>query len=117
MYAIFLIVHVLVSLIMILVILLQSGKAGDLSSAFGGASSQTAFGARGATTFLGKATTACAVIFMLTSLGLSILYTRDSGTSVMDSLPYRSGPGVQEPVPATEAPPAPPADREPPGPE
>lgn len=116
MFAIFVIVHILVSLIMILIILLQSGKAGDLSSAFGGASSQTAFGARGATTFLGKATTACAVIFMLTSLGLSILYTRDSGTSVMDSLPYGGAPGVQQEAPETEAP-APPATEGPVDPE
>src|SRR5437899_7552268 len=61
------ILHVIVCLILIMVVLLQSGKAADLAGAFGGGGSQTALGSRGAATFLTKATTASAMIFMLTS--------------------------------------------------
>jgi len=64
--------HILVCFVLILVIMLQSGSAADLAGAFGGAGSQTAFGPRGATTFLSRATTWCAIVFMLTSLTLSI---------------------------------------------
>src|SRR5271167_4404342 len=64
--------HVLVCFVLVLVIMLQSGNAADLAGAFGGAGSQTAFGPRGAATFLSKATTWCAIVFMLTSLTLSI---------------------------------------------
>jgi preprotein translocase subunit SecG len=66
------IVHVFVCLFLIVVVLLQSGKAGDISAAFGGQGSQAAFGPRGAATTLSRATTACAVLFMLTSITLSI---------------------------------------------
>jgi preprotein translocase subunit SecG len=64
--------HIVVCLILVLVIMLQSGSAADLAGAFGGAGSQTAFGPRGAATLLSKATTWCAIIFMLTSLTLSV---------------------------------------------
>ncbi|HXW55429.1 MAG TPA: preprotein translocase subunit SecG [Candidatus Cybelea sp.] len=64
--------HVLVCLVLILVIMLQSGNAADLAGAFGGAGSQTAFGPRGAATFLSRATTWCAIVFMMTSLTLSV---------------------------------------------
>ncbi len=73
------IIHVIVCLILIFAVLLQSGKAADLAGAFGGGGSQTAFGARGSATLLSKVTTASAVIFMLTSLGLWIL--SDKGTA------------------------------------
>lgn len=66
------VLHVLVSLVLILVVLLQTGKRADLAGAFGGGGSQTAFGTRGAATLLSKATTAAAVLFMLTSLGLTL---------------------------------------------
>src|SRR5579862_8650647 len=59
-------------LVLIIVVLLQSGKAADLAGAFGGAGSQTAFGPRGAATFLSRATTWCAIVFMMTSLTLSV---------------------------------------------
>ena len=72
------IVHVIVALILILVVLLQTGKRADLAGAFGGGGSQTAFGTRGAATLLTKATTTAAVLFMLTSLGLSLLASRES---------------------------------------
>ena len=61
------IIHVIVCLILILVVLLQSGKGADLAGAFGGGGSQTAFGARGTATFLSKLTTGAAIVFMLTS--------------------------------------------------
>jgi preprotein translocase subunit SecG len=67
------IIHVLVCLFLIGVILLQQGKSADLAGAFGGQGSQTAFGPRGAANALTKATTWCAIIFMLTSIGLTIL--------------------------------------------
>jgi preprotein translocase subunit SecG len=77
---------------LILVVLLQSGKAGDLASAFGGAGTQTAFGARGAATVLSKATTVCAVVFMITSLALSITFIRGAKSgSVMEGVVPRTG--------------------------
>lgn len=102
MLTLLIIFHLLTALILILVIMLQSGKAGDLSSAFGGATSQTAFGARGATTVLTKITTVCALIFVVTSLGLAILYSKDNSTTVMQD----SGGAVstQESAPVEELP-------------
>jgi preprotein translocase subunit SecG len=64
------VLHVLVCVVLILVILLQAGKGGGMGAAFGGGS-QTVFGGRGAQTFLGKVTSACAAIFMITSLVLA----------------------------------------------
>ena len=86
MYILLLIVHVIVCLFLIVVVLLQSGKAADLAGAFGGMGSQTAFGPRGSATLLSKATTISAVLFMITSLSLSIMATRSAGlgTSVLE---------------------------------
>ncbi|HYL47277.1 MAG TPA: preprotein translocase subunit SecG [Candidatus Limnocylindrales bacterium] len=64
--------HVMVCFVLVIVIMLQSGSAADLAGAFGGAGSQTAFGPRGAATFLSRATTWCAIVFMMTSLALSV---------------------------------------------
>jgi preprotein translocase subunit SecG len=64
--------HILVCFVLILVIMLQSGSAADLAGAFGGAGSQTAFGPRGAASFLSRATTWCAIVFMMSSLALSM---------------------------------------------
>src|SRR3989475_12439901 len=85
-YTLITIVHVLVCLFLIVVVLLQSGKAADLAGAFGGMGSQTAFGPRGAATVLSKATTISAILFMVTSLSLSMVATRRgrSGNSVLD---------------------------------
>jgi preprotein translocase subunit SecG len=80
-YTLLTIVHVLVCLFLIVVVLLQSGKAADLAGAFGGMGSQTAFGPRGSATLLSKATTVSAVLFMVTSLSLSILATRRAGAT------------------------------------
>ena len=85
-------VHILVSFFLIIVVLLQSGKAADLAGAFGGMGSQTAFGPRGAATVLSKATTTAAVLFMLTSISLGIMQGRRVvGQSVID----RTGVGTE----------------------
>ena len=70
------IVHVLISLFLILVVLLQQGKGADLAGAFGGGGSQTAFGARGATTLLHKLTTGFFIAFVVTSMTLAVLQAR-----------------------------------------
>lgn len=73
-------IHVLVCLFLVVVVLLQSGKAADLAGAFGGMGSQTVFGPRGSATVLSKATTIAAALFMVTSLCLSIMATRSGGS-------------------------------------
>ena len=75
------IIHVIVCFFLVVVVLLQSGKAADLAGAFGGMGSQTAFGPRGSATVLSKATTIAAGVFMLTSLTLAIMATRGAGSS------------------------------------
>ena len=109
MIILFTILHVIVCLFLVIVVLLQSGKAADLAGAFGGMGSQTAFGPRGAATVLSKATTISAVLFMVTSLTLSVLHTRQGGgsvgPSVLDKAPAATQPAV--PKAATPAAPAP----------
>jgi preprotein translocase subunit SecG len=73
------ILHIVVSLFIVGVVLLQQGKSADLAGAFGGQGSQTAFGPRGAANLLTKLTTYAAIIFMLTSVGLTVLLSRSSG--------------------------------------
>jgi len=93
------IIHVIVCLFLIIVVLLQSGKAADLAGAFGGMGSQTAFGPRGAATVLSKATTIAAILFMVGSLSLSILHTRSGsgpGSTVLES----AQPPASAPAPA-----------------
>jgi preprotein translocase subunit SecG len=106
MYILLWLIHVVVCLFLIIVVLLQSGKAADLAGAFGGMGSQTAFGPRGSATLLSKATTISAILFMLTSLSLSIMATRNAGlgTSVLESAPKSSVPAKSAPVPAPPAP-------------
>src|SRR6202035_3853238 len=70
---------VLNCLVLIIVVLLQSGKAADLAGAFGGAGSQTAFGPRGAATILSQATTWCAVMFMVCAMALALRSDRSAG--------------------------------------
>ncbi len=79
------IVHVVVCLILIIAVLLQSGKAGDLAGAFGGAGTQSVFGPRGAATILSKVTTISAILFMVTSMGLWILSSKGTSRSVVRS--------------------------------
>ncbi len=100
------IIHVIVCLFLVIVVLLQSGKAADLAGAFGGMGSQTAFGPRGSATVLTKATTIAAGLFMVTSLTLSVMGTRNGGTvggsqSVLDKLktPASSTPPAGAPAP------------------
>ena len=81
-------IYVLVCLMLLLVILLQQGKGGDMASAFGGGSSQTAFGARGGATLMTKLTTIFAVLFMVLALALAIMGQRGSGeeSATLDAL-------------------------------
>ncbi|HEV2103735.1 MAG TPA: preprotein translocase subunit SecG [Candidatus Acidoferrales bacterium] len=96
--------HILVCFLLIFVIMLQSGSAADLAGAFGGAGSQTAFGPRGAATFLTKATTWCAIVFMMSSVALSLKRAPTevgSGSVLEQTLPA---------APAQSKPSAPPAN-------
>ncbi len=97
------IIHILVCLFLVIVVLLQSGKAADLAGAFGGMGSQTAFGPRGSTTVLSNATAIAAALFMVSSLSLSILASR--GTGGASSVTERSRPAAK-PKPATAPTPA-----------
>lgn len=93
------VVHVLVCVFLIGVVLLQQGRSADLAGAFGGQGSQTAFGPRAAANVLTRLTTWSAIIFMVTSISLTVLYVRSSGSrSVLDnakpapvSAPAKSG--------------------------
>ena len=89
--------YVLSCLFLLLVVLLQQGKGGDMASAFGGGGSQTAFGARAGATVLTKATTVLGVLFMLGAIALSIMGRGGSG-SIMG--------GVRPPAPAQQSQPA-----------
>jgi preprotein translocase subunit SecG len=121
--------HVTVCFVLVIVIMLQSGNAADLAGAFGGAGSQTAFGPRGAATFLSRATTWCAIVFMMTSLTLSvkraptgsfstgsILEQTQSTSPAKSPAPSPAKPASSAPVQAPTAPvqqsaPAPPASQ------
>lgn len=102
------ILHVLASLFLIAVVLLQSGKGAEMGASFGSSGSQSVFGAGGGTTFLSKMTAGVAIIFMLTSLTLAYLSGRPSSSSIMSG---KSRPATTEKVPAqvpqTPAPAAP----------
>ena len=97
------ILHVIVCGFLVVVVLLQSGKAADLAGAFGGMGSQTAFGPRGSATVLSKATAFAATLFMITSLSLAVLATRGAGASVGSSVLDRQ-PKKTQSKPATPAP-------------
>jgi preprotein translocase subunit SecG len=99
------IVHVIVCLFLIAVVLLQSGKSGDLAAAFGGQGSQTAFGPRGAATALSKATTWSAIIFMITSITLSIYASKRTGpASVLSGVKPAQTQSQPAQAPATPTP-------------
>jgi preprotein translocase subunit SecG len=95
-------VYIIICFFLILVVLLQQGKGADIAGAFGGGGSQTAFGARGATTFLHKLTTGAFVGFILLSLVLSILEARPK-SSVIKTLPAAAA-TEKAPAPAPAAP-------------
>jgi preprotein translocase subunit SecG len=73
------VIHVIVSFFLVAIILLQQGSSADLAGAFGGQGSQTAFGPRGAATLLTKLTAWSAVVFMVTSIALTVMLSRSSG--------------------------------------
>lgn len=77
------IIHVIVCFALIMIVLLQTGKGADMGAAFGGGASQTLFGSTGASTFLSKATTVAAVVFMLTALALAYISTHKTESSIM----------------------------------
>lgn len=80
------IVHIFVCAVLIVVVLLQHGKSADIAATFGGMGSQTAFGPRGTATALSRLTTWCAIIFMLTSILLTIYASRSHPTSIMENV-------------------------------
>jgi preprotein translocase subunit SecG len=85
MFYLLLAIHVIVCIVLVIVVLLQQGKSADLAGAFGGQGSQTAFGPRGAANLLTRITTWSAVIFMFTSIGLTIMMQkRTGGHSVLE---------------------------------
>jgi preprotein translocase subunit SecG len=88
-------------MVLIIVVLLQSGKAADLAGAFGGAGSQTAFGPRGAANVLSKATTWCAIMFMVCALALVLRTDKavEQGGSVLQKVSQPSHPSKPAPVP------------------
>jgi len=96
-------VHIIVCIFLVLVVLLQSGKGADLAGAFGGGATQTAFGSRGPASFLTRMTTVVAIIFMLTSIGLSMMGEKRSATedrSILETSGRTSAP-AQEQKPET----------------
>jgi len=101
MYYVLVVIFILVCGVLSLVILLQQGRGGDIASAFGGSSSQAAFGARSGATLLTKATTIFAALFMLLALAMSIMGQRGTGSVV-------SGTAAPPPVKQSPLAPAPP---------
>ena len=104
MYYALIAVYVLTCFVLSLVILLQQGRGGDIASAFGGSSSQAAFGARSGATLLTKATAIAAVLFMLFALTLSVLGQRDISGSVVSGTPAPPPAAATRPAPITPAP-------------
>ena len=103
MYYVIIGLYVLVCLMLSLVILLQQGRGGDIASAFGGSSSQAAFGARSGATVLTKATAVLGVLFMLGAIILGVMGQRGPG-SLMRGV---TGGTTQAPAPGTPKAPAP----------
>jgi preprotein translocase subunit SecG len=103
----FTIIHVLLCVFMIFVILLQPGKDAGMGAALGGGAATSAFGGRGAVTFLSKLTAVCAGLFFLTSLGLSFVGVRSSVTSSLLAKPAPAAapaPASGSTAPASAAP-------------
>lgn len=99
MSVILIIVHIIVCVALIMIVLLQTGKGADMGAAFGGGGSQTLFGSTGASTFLSKATTVAAIVFMLTSLALAYLSSHRTADSIMKG----TRAPVEQPAPAAPA--------------
>ena len=88
-------IHVLLSIAIVVLVLLQHGKGADMGAAFGTGSAGSLFGSSGAANFLSRSTAVCAALFFTTSLGLTYFYAPKSGTGVMDG-------GVMQKIPAKE---------------
>ena len=95
-------IHISACVALILIVLLQKGKGADMGAVFGG-SSQTLFGSSGATSFFQKLTAGVAIVFMVTSLGLAILFGRGASSSIMKGVTQPQAPVTQ---PQSGAPPA-----------
>jgi preprotein translocase subunit SecG len=104
MFTLLVVIHVIVSLIIIGLVLLQAGKGADIGSAFGGSGSQAVFGSMGTPTVLGKITSVVAVAFLVTSFSLAVLSHHRSTTIMPASAPAAPGSPA---APAVPAPPAP----------
>ena len=109
MYTLMIIIHVVVSLALILIVLLQTGKGAEMGAGFGGGSNQTIFGSRGAATFLSKITTGAAVMFMLTSLSLALMTKNRTGSVIRDTAPRAAAPAAAPVAPAMPTAPVAPA--------
>ncbi len=110
------VIHLLVALVLVVIVLLQSGKGADIGAAFGGGSSQTVFGGRGAATFLSKLTLAAAVLFMVSSLILTVWSERRGSSSVItEERVGQTAPAPASPPADAPAPPTSPAGQTPPG--
>src|SRR2546426_12416979 len=90
------VLHVIISIFLILVVLVQQGKGADLAGAFGGGGSQTAFGARGATTLLHKLTTTFFVLFVMTSMALAVLQGRPRSSGMNSRTPPPTPPAQKK---------------------
>ena len=95
-YAFILTIHILICFVLIAVILFQAGRGGGLADAFGG-TAQSILGTRGATV-LTRATTVCAVLFMVTSLSLAILSARQGRSLMAGARPSIQAPAEQKPA-------------------
>jgi len=96
MWILLLVLHSVVCIALILIVLFQTGKGADMGAAFGGGSSQTLFGSTGASTFLSKATTIVAILFMLTSLSLAFKTTHRPDSSIIDDNPDLTQKQIEE---------------------
>ena len=92
------VLHVFVCVFLIAVVLLQRGRGAEIGAVFGGGASTTVFGSRGAGSFLGRLTTLAAAIFMLTSLGLSYLWTDRATDALFTESESESAPTPEVPV-------------------
>ena len=106
------VLYVVICFFLILVVLVQQGKGADIAGAFGGGGTQTAFGARGATTVLHKLTTGAFIGFIVIAMTLTILGARPKGSSVVKTYTEKAGaaktaPAKAQPVPAAPAAPIP----------
>src|SRR5690242_18585560 len=99
-YYLALAIYVLVCLVLMLVVLLPQGKGGDIANAFGGGTSQAAFGARSGATVLSRATTVCAVLFMVGALALGIMGQRGPGSVIGGRAPQAAPATTPAPKPA-----------------